>query len=141
MFYPRQPFCLDGNLDLISSRSLLVPVVPDAQTSAFPGYKLQLAGRRSKIMANSTILMFEEIRTRQSLGLGVNRGHYFRCTGSEDGRPSSIMGRALASKAEKPRKCRIRITSSDSRNSCRCWPCAQAREGRTRRGRQVGVEV
>ena len=47
------------------------------------------------------------------------------------------MGRALASKGEKPRKCRIRIGLSDSRNSCWCWQCAEVR---TRRGRRAGVE-
>lgn len=99
--------------------SEILRVLAGAESSALAGYKLQLAGKRSKAMANSTGVKFEEIRISKVGGSGVNRSHCSQSTrvwGGEDGRSSSAMGRTLASKSEKPHTCRIRIGSSDSRN-------------------------
>ena len=50
--------------------SEVLRVVAGAGSSAFAGYKLQLAGKRSRAMANSTGVTFGEIRIRQSAGRG-----------------------------------------------------------------------
>ena len=97
---------------LKSSGSLLVP-----EPQPMLGTSCNWLESDQELWPNSTGCNIRRGLDSEVGGSGVNRGHYSQSTGGVGVRGrASVMGRALASKSEKPHTCRIRIGSSDSRN-------------------------